>query len=269
MSWKNFAAAINPTVALGTALQGAGDLYGAHLNRRSNRAANHANREMQEEFARMGIRWRVADAKEAGLSPLAVIGSTGASAAPSYVGDDSMGSAVSNLGQNISRAVQSTMTGPERERAVLENELLRTQIEGQRISNVKSSQIGPPMPGTTEVHPAHITVPSRTMGEESGEVRDYQYSRTAKGGLSIVPSGDVKQLIEDTTIPEAMWSIRNHLRHIVKTPPYPNLQEHPLPPGFKYYVWSPARQEWVPSKKRSNLDRLYRRFKGRWPDERR
>lgn len=97
--------------------------------------------ELQKEFAQQGLRWKVADAKAAGIHPLAALGATGASYSPVGLGDNDLSAVGSAVGQDISRAVDATRTQPERmgavgakmealglERASLENDLLRAQI---------------------------------------------------------------------------------------------------------------------------------------------
>ena len=56
--------------ALGSAIGAVGSLIGGNI------ASNNANKqyEMQKEFAQNGIRWKVADAKAAGIHPLAALG---------------------------------------------------------------------------------------------------------------------------------------------------------------------------------------------------
>lgn len=149
---------------------GAGaSLIGGMLNRdasEKNAAANIAwqreqqdkNIAMQREFAQQGVRWKVDDARSAGVHPLFALGASTHSFAPQSVGsypeaNHSMGDALASAGQNVGRAVQAGMTKEERdtskvadalqlERAGLQNELLRTQI----LSLKGGSQIGPAMP---------------------------------------------------------------------------------------------------------------------------
>lgn len=99
---------------------------------------------LQREFAQNGIRWKVEDAKAAGIHPLYAIGAQGASFSPvsvAGISDNSMGSALASAGQDISRAINTTRTGKERDEAFtktvndltltkfgLENELLASQI---------------------------------------------------------------------------------------------------------------------------------------------
>lgn len=152
------------------ALIGAGaSLLGGMLNRDSARdaAAENArvqaeqaekNRQMQIQFAKEGVRWKVDDARAAGIHPLYALGANTVSYSPVTVGqssvaDTSLGSAVASAGQDISRAMNATRTAGERQTAFdktvqdlslrkmgLENELLASQIAKLRASS------NPPMP---------------------------------------------------------------------------------------------------------------------------
>lgn len=73
-------------------------------NRRATNAANKANVLLQKEFAQKGIQWRVADAKKAGISPLAALGAQLHSAAPTYVGSDP-GNAQTQIGSKVADAM--------------------------------------------------------------------------------------------------------------------------------------------------------------------
>lgn len=135
------------------AVIGAGaSLIGGLLGRRSTKKANDQNIAMQREFAQNSIRWRVEDAKRAGIHPAFALGAPTMSFAPSSVGDSSMPAALAAMGQDISRAVDVTRTAPERfdakvqaltlQRMGLENDLLASQI--RKINQVGA---GPAMAG--------------------------------------------------------------------------------------------------------------------------
>lgn len=110
---------------LGSLLSFAGDLFSAekaedaaHANRISAEAQQVRNEQLQREFAQHGVRWRVEDAKAAGLHPLYALSSGGASYAPNPVvlgeTSDGFGKAISNLGQNLSREAMRTETEEQR-----------------------------------------------------------------------------------------------------------------------------------------------------------
>lgn len=117
---------------------------------------------LQREFAKSGIQWRVEDAKKAGIHPLYALGSGVTAYNPSsiQVGNTAapMASAVSAMGQDISRAINATRTQDQRDEAfgktvqemqlqnyTLRNELLQSQIAKLRAGN------NPPMPYNTDV----------------------------------------------------------------------------------------------------------------------
>lgn len=125
------------------------------------------NLDQQREFAQQGIRWKVDDARAAGLHPLAALGAQVSSFSPITVGSSSADLKsydakapqldFDTMGQNLSRAVDAGSTSGERvnrqaeavakiigglrlEKASLENDLLRTDIATKR------AQLGPPIP---------------------------------------------------------------------------------------------------------------------------
>jgi len=116
-TFGKIATAVNP-VALGANLLSGGlDYIASEADRRSNEALNAQQNQlardqmaMQKEFAQQGIRWRVADAEAAGLHPLAALGAmptnaSGVSASAVPTGSGNRFRALSEMGQNLSRAV--------------------------------------------------------------------------------------------------------------------------------------------------------------------
>lgn len=99
-------------------------IIGGFMNKESAEDAQYATNQnlanqmaMQKQFAKNGIRWRVEDARKAGIHPLYAIGANTASYTPSSVafqGDSSLGNAFAAAGQDIGRAINSTRTAPER-----------------------------------------------------------------------------------------------------------------------------------------------------------
>lgn len=98
---------------LGSLISAGASLIGGAIGNRSRESAGNKNADMQREFAQQGVRWRVADAKAAGLHPLAALGMSGMpSASPAYVGDT--GQWAADAGQDIGRAINATRTKEER-----------------------------------------------------------------------------------------------------------------------------------------------------------
>jgi len=143
---------------IGSILGGIGDLFGGDDDYQQRLQADN-----QREFAKMGIRWRVEDAKAAGLHPLAAIGAAGASYSPVIAaGDTGFGDRLSrvseslrSMGQNTTRAQVATMMDDEREMAALSlrNAQLRNSLLEAQITSEWASIMGqpgnPPMPAVT------------------------------------------------------------------------------------------------------------------------
>lgn len=115
-----------------------GGLFGkssADANRASQEAMADRNIQLQKEFAQQGVRWKVADARAAGINPLAALGASTSSFAPVAIGntsDSSMQTALSNMGQDVGRAVNATRTAPERAEAMA---LTTLQLDGLKLDN--------------------------------------------------------------------------------------------------------------------------------------
>lgn len=142
---------------LGNLISAGANLLSGFMGSKANEEArnltqqNAANNiKLQKKFAQEGIRWKVEDAKEAGIHPLFALGAQTHSFSPqsiSFSPDNAMASSVANMGQDISRAVNSTRTSGERidaftqtaqklalEKGALENQLLASQIKRLQVS---------------------------------------------------------------------------------------------------------------------------------------
>lgn len=243
------------------------------------------NMEMQKEFAQHGIRWKVEDAKAAGLHPLYALGANTQSFSPIQVGSSGGNSPdLAGMGQDISRAMMAGMTEKERqdinirmterdamfdkqrfENGELQNQLLAAQIAkvnqslGPSIPSLPSNSDMPLLTGQgnsrrTAKGGAYVnenplervhSQPGRPA-QEVGSVPDYGYVRTPTG-YAIVPSQDVKNKIEDQFIPETMWAIRNQILPAVKGLPAPDPRYFKPPKGFNDWKWNPWAQEFQPA----------------------
>lgn len=133
---------------LGNLIGAAGNLIGGLLGNK----AEKKERQMQMAFAQNGIQWKVADAEKAGVHPLFALGAPTATYSPISTG--SMSNAVSDMGQNLGRAVEAVRSPGQKidaytaklqalqlERGSLENTLLRNQI-----LNAQNQPGNPPTP---------------------------------------------------------------------------------------------------------------------------
>lgn len=116
---------------------GAGLLGGILSNKSSSKVAKN-DIKMQEEFAKHGIGWKVADAKAAGLHPLAALGANTISYSPQRVGKsyDFIGS----TGQNVARALTTQSTAKENEFLQAQIDHMKAQTDSVRLQQLSSAQ---------------------------------------------------------------------------------------------------------------------------------
>lgn len=123
--------------------------------RRAQEKLARENLAQQREFAQHGIRWKVEDAKQAGISPLAALGANTTSFSPIQTQsfpDSPMGKSLANAGQNIGRAVAAQKTKNELraeelqlQRLETENKISSVELQ-QRYNDLYSDTSGPTMP---------------------------------------------------------------------------------------------------------------------------
>jgi len=224
------------------------------------------NAQLQREFAQMGIRWKVDDAKAAGIHPLAALGAQTHSFSPVSVGGGS--DPYQTMGQDIGRAMMASETENDKtiralqiEGLQLDNQMKASQIR-QINSNVPShpgASLAIPGQGQTAIPPVVIKSAETTarepgyLGKEAGSHPDYTYVQGDDGALTRVPSKSTKELIEDQFMPEMMWSSRNVISPFLDggAKPPKNL----LPNGMADWDWSVTRQQWVPISGQAAYDR--------------
>lgn len=211
------------------------------------------NEALQREFAQQGLRWKVEDAKAAGVHPLAALGASTHSYSPVTVGGMSdptpapdIGTPLLSMGQDISRAIAASSDATTRKMQQLQIASLEEDVVHKKLQNsqlAKMNFVGPPMPTgfesgslasqgdvkklTTDV-PLQITGRDpRARHREYGNLPDVGWART-RTGMAPVPSKDVKERIEDSIIQESLWAIRNNLvpsLGIESPPPKEHLKE--------------------------------------------
>lgn len=148
-----------------TLLGGQQAVSGSGKARRAQELENQRDRDLQREFAQNGVRWRVEDAKAAGLHPLfALTGnlSQASGSSPLPIGETSMGPALAAAGQDVGRAIRAQQTPEERMRTALELELLKANISESdarrqellsRAARNGQDRTANGMPGTVTVNP--------------------------------------------------------------------------------------------------------------------
>lgn len=104
---------------LGDIISGIGSVIGGFMNSKAQKSAN----KMQLQAMQNGVQWKVADAKKAGIHPLAALGAN--INMPSPVPVTGMGDAVAAGGAALGSAVK---TASQSEVELLQKELLKSQI---------------------------------------------------------------------------------------------------------------------------------------------
>lgn len=235
---------------IGAAIGAAGSLLGGLFGSSSSKKAMKMQIAAQREFAQHGVRWKVDDAKAAGIHPLAALGAQTHSFAPIGLPGNDMGAGIAAAGQDIGRAIDAKRSQGERPSAVvktmqdltvqkmgLENELLASQI-----ARIKQPGHPPAMPGgahlvidgqgdtavpsglVKDVPLERIAANPNNVHQEPGSVVEQGMLRTPKGHAPAM-SDDAKQRLEEDTIGTLQWNLRNRLLPMIDdkrfTPPYP------------------------------------------------
>lgn len=158
---------MDPTV-IAAGISSAGNLLGGLLGGSNNHAGRDARQQLDYAIEQ-SVLGKVKAAKKAGISPLYALGAPVMSSSwtPASGSDPGLGGALASMGQDISRAVATRQTEPERqlqaltlEKAGLENEYLRSQIASIR-ANTSRQVVGPPAPGMI---PEQVQLSQRTIG---------------------------------------------------------------------------------------------------------
>lgn len=217
---KKAAGVVSDVVGIGSGISSVAGLLGGS-GEPSTRQVNAANADLQREFAQQGIRWRVEDAKAAGLHPLAALGVQPFNPTASYVGGgNSTSERWANAGNGIARAVSAGSTAMER----LSERLLESQIKGQEIDNAfraselartTGAQMNPPFPGRPGilVKPSEITTtrPGDRATELAGPAPAVKEFINRDGTVTSWPSKDARDSIEDSIIYEMEHFIKNRI----------------------------------------------------------
>lgn len=132
-------------IVVGSLIAGGAGLIGGAMNSISGSNANDRNLSMaqqnidlQKEFARNGIRWRVADAKAAGIHPLAALGANTTSFSPvtAFQQGSNAGDSVALAGQNVGKMVSALPTTTDKVLTAIEIDKQKATLENMKLQNV-------------------------------------------------------------------------------------------------------------------------------------
>lgn len=171
------------------------DMWNASKNR--DVAAKHAQaqQQLQLDFAKSGVQWRVADAQAAGIHPLAALGMQGPSFSPVTLGDAATPSTnFAGMGQDIARSIQATRDQSDRDRAFV-NSTRDLELQGKRLDNAfkatalasavkrtSGDQVGPPLPTGSDVvlksKKLDDSTPLVAFGKKLGQDRGWSDGQT-------------------------------------------------------------------------------------------
>lgn len=254
---------MDPIIA-GAGISAVGSLLGGALGMSSSNSAAKKNAAMQREFAQNGIQWKVADAKKAGIHPLYALGAQTMTPTPSYIGDNSMGNAISqatqSMGQGLTRSKMATLDSQTRSIALnlsqeqLKNAKIKNEMDTLALLSERrrlAANNNPPMPNVLPSNQQTKVVPlQRTSSpspdkqfQEAGNIASTGFAVTPKG-LTPVPSNDVKQRIEDQIIPEMIWAAQNYVQPNFNDKNKPSLKM--LPKGYTDWKWDAKTFTWKP-----------------------
>ena len=114
-----------------------GGLFGGGSKARKN--AEMRNYAMQKEFAQNQLQWRAADARKAGLHPMAALGAAGQGFTPFLGGQAASGSHWSDAAQDMGRAVSRIAAGRqnayEKQQGRYERRLQQMRLESEIAAN--------------------------------------------------------------------------------------------------------------------------------------
>jgi hypothetical protein len=212
MVWPAVAAVLG-----GAALSGGGQIIGQNMQTKADKAAAHNQAQLQREFAQHGIRWKVADAKAAGLHPLAALGANTISYKPqqTFTQGNGVGKAMQTMGQGIQRAALQYQAARDRQmgeieirNAKLQNLKLEKEIElmGQNPGGHRDPQnptTNPPFVGDPPVNWTPIS-PEKNIqkqsGIEAGSEAAEKMITHADGGHSLVMTEQLGESMEADTV---------------------------------------------------------------------
>jgi len=247
--------------AIGSAISAGANIIGGLMGSNEKKK----DRALQKEFAQQGIRWKVEDAKAAGLHPLAALGAQTMSYSPVSVGGSDIGTGLAAAGQDVSRAINATRGKGERldayaktvqdlnlRRMGLENDLLASQI-----AKINQAGTPPALPRETDrllvegqgdsplvnVKPVDqaTTAPGQPYAESAANP-EMGWART-ESGWAPVQSKEFHDRAEEDFGATLGWWMRNRILPRSLGGSFSPPKNVPMAPGDTW-IFDPVRQEY-------------------------
>jgi len=177
---------VAPVIAAAAIGAGA-TLAGGALSGSANRKLMHEQMDMQREFAQHGIRWKVEDAKAAGVHPLYALGASTAMPSPIAV-SDSYGPSIVAAGQDVSRAMMASATAEERAEALRQQQQQAfRQSELRAPHQARMAALHTDL-RTAQVIGARLDTQKPQQDLELGQLNITRHFRNAQVGPGMPPS---------------------------------------------------------------------------------
>lgn len=231
---------------MGQLISAGGTLLSGIIGSSSAKKQTKMQIEAQREFAQNGVQWKVADAKKAGIHPLAALGAQTHSFSP-VSSSDPLPEAMASASQQIGGAITKSQNKADQayiqksqalslQRGELENALLASQIatynqparQAMHIPAVGQKSIidgQADVPSGVNMVDLDVTKSGHAKHIDPAPINDVGHIRTSTGGFAPVMSTDAKERLEEDLVGEVMWSLRNRLLPFLArgahSPPYP------------------------------------------------
>lgn len=198
-------------------------LINGFLNRNQQKDLAERQANLQKEFAQNSIQWRTADAKKAGIHPVAALGSQGISYNPSYVGDgDNFGGSQASISYEPQKKVdektqayndkvnalnlrmleantkEAEASAKKAQMSLIPNDPLRPLIPNQSGIGLPTSQTG--MPGQA----SSIYGNKKVEAEEAS-----RFSVNQDRTISVVPTQNIMDYVGEDLLAAIEWRLQN------------------------------------------------------------
>jgi hypothetical protein len=219
---------------VGGAVSAIGSIYGAQQNAQAQEQVNAENLAYQKEFAQNDIQWKVADAKAAGINPLAALGAQEQSF--SNLVAPQPGAGFSSAGQSLGRAISALQTPEQRDNqaAATALDLQSKQLNNQYIAAKINEINNPSAPGQPTAGRA-AQLPGKMNSEfEENPVALYAWAPRSDGTIILGPSRATEGWSWNSYAAKAQYEYRTNV-------------EQNLFPGSKLYEWANAKSATGPA----------------------